>query len=774
MPPGGGVAVAGARGELLKPAPNVRIESARGDQQEEVVMLQICCHAFPLFRTPAVIGALFIVLLLGMVAAPAGADEGMWLPHKITQEMVDAWRARGLELGKSDIYNKDGDGLTGAIIQLGGGTGSFVSIDGLILTNHHVAFGALQRSSTVNSNYIQEGFLARTRVEEIPALGYEALVELAVEDVTDEVLKTVNDGMSDYERYKAIEKQIKKIVKKAEKGKDVECRVRDFYGGLYYYLYTYFKIKDCRIVYAPPLGIGEYGGDIDNWMWPRHTGDFSFLRAYVGPDGKSAEYAEDNVPYHPKRYLAVSRAPLEEGGFTMVIGYPGSTRRYRTSYSIDHYINRNYPQSIKRFGDIIAILDEESAKSEESAIKLASTVKGLNNAYKNNQGMLEGLLRSNLLEKKLKEEAELRRFIKANPDLEPEYRTVLDDIKAQYDEYLTFYQQNAIAGYMGYLCTALREAITLYKWSDEREKEDIERDPGYMDRDEPRVRHMLELADLRYDEGADKRVFAYFIKQAMTLPENTRIRTLDKIFHDTPEDELDGAIESYLDKLYEGTGVTGKEARMKMFGMEKGKLLALKDPFIALAAELEVERKELEKRNESFAGALDKLRPRLMKLWMKYRGGLLYPDANGTMRVSAGEIKGYSPRDAVHYDYITSLNGVIEKYTGERPFDAPQKLLDLYEAKDFGAYVDPALGDVPVCFLSTNDLTGGNSGSPIMNGKGEVIGTIFDGNYESISADFQFVPRLTRSINCDSRYILFILEKFAGADELLRELKIVK
>jgi hypothetical protein len=295
-----------------------------------------------------------------------------------------------------------------------------------------------------------------------------------------------------------------------------------------------------------------------------------------------------------------------------------------------------------------------------------------------------------------------------------------------------------------------------------------------MDRDEPRMKRGLELADLRYDEGADKRLFAYFIKKAMELPENIRIQTLEKIFGGTPGAEMDGAIDAYIDNLYAGTRVANKEERMKMFGMKKKDLLAMNDPFIALAAEMEAEREALEKRNESFAGALDKLRPRLMKLWMKYKGGILYPDANSTMRISAGEVKGYSPGDAVHYDFVTSFGGVIEKHTGEEPFDASQKLVDLYEAKDFGDFVDPALNDIPVCFLSTNDLTGGNSGSPILNGRGEVIGTVFDGNYEAISSDFQFIPKLTRSINSDSRYILYILEKYAGAEELLREMKVVK
>lgn len=736
-------------------------------------MLSACNRIIRAAAAPT--AALFLgIILMPAVAAltPARADEGMWVPFKLDEKMVEGWQARGLTLNLNDIYNKDGKGLTGAIVQIGGGTGSFVSSDGLILTNHHVAFGALQRSSTVNANYIQEGFLARTRTEEIPALGYEALVELEVKDVTDKVLGAVKDNMSDYDRYQAIETQIKKIVKDAEKGKDVECRVRSFYDGLQYYLYTYFKIKDARIVYAPPLAIGEYGGDVDNWMWPRHTGDFSFLRAYVGPDGKSAEYSEKNVPFHPKRYLAVSQAPLKEGDFTMVIGYPGSTRRYRTSYSIDFYVNQYYPKAIARYKDIIDILDEESAQSKETEIKLASTVKGLNNSYKNNQGMLEGLLKARLLEKKQKEEAALRQYIEANKDIKPESRAVLEDIKATYDEYLTFYEQNGTLGFMMYTCTAVRVAHGLYKWSLEREKKDIERDPGYMDRDEARFKRNLELADLRYDEGADKRVLAYFFKKIMALPEGQRTPVIEKVCAGKTGAEMDAAISAFIDKLYAETKVMSKDERMKMFGMKKNDLVALGDPFIAFAADLEADRKALEERDESISGALEKLHPRLAKLRMQYKGDLLYPDANGTMRVSAGEVKGYSPADAVHYDFITTLSGVIDKHTGEKPFDASRKLVDLYDAKDFGGYVDQALGDVPVCFVSTNDLTGGNSGSPILNGKGEVIGTVFDGNYESVSADYQFIPRTTRSINVDSRYILFVLDKYSGAVELLREMKV--
>jgi hypothetical protein len=592
-------------------------------------------------------------------------------------------------------------------------------------------------------------------------------VLLEVKDVTKKILESVKEDMTDLERYKAIENAEKKIVAKAEKGKDVYCEVVSFYDGSQYFLYTYFKIKDIRIVYAPPRSIGEYGGDIDNWMWPRHTGDFSFMRAYVGPKGESAEYSEDNVAYHPKKYLSISKAPLKEGDFTMIVGYPGRTMRYRTSYSIDFHVNMHYPVAMKMFEDIIAILEEEAKRGRMVEIKLAGMNKGLNNALKNNQGMLKGLLKADLLAQKIEEEKKLRKYIAANPDLEEKYGSVLDDIKAQYDDYVTYWGQNRLLGTVGYVSSAMRSALTIYKWGEEREKKDMDRDPGYMDRDESNVRKRLELADLSYDEQTDKRILKHFLLALSTCDQTHGL--VEGIGPDLTE----AALDEMLDGMYGGTKVTNKDERMKMFGMEKKDLLALNDPFIEFAAKVHVQREKLEERSEAFSGALQKLRPKLMELRSKYRGGLLYPDANSTMRVSVGQLKGYSPADAVQYGWMTTLAGAIAKTTGEEPFDTPQKLIDLHASGDFGDYADPATGDVPVCFVSTDDVTGGNSGSPILNGKGELIGLVFDGNYEAISADYQFIPKLTRTISVDSRYILYILDKFAGADNVLDELKIV-
>jgi len=711
-------------------------------------------------------------LLVALAPGTPSADEGMWLLNMLENCPTNSWKARGLELDISEIYDPKNPDIADAIIRLGGGSASFVSFDGLIITNHHVAYGALQRQSSAETNYMQQGFVARTRAEEIPAPGYQAFVTRGVKDVTKEVLGALKDKMSDKERYDAIEAITKKIIQKAEKGKDIHAEVKEFYGGMNYYLFTYFKIKDVRIVYAPPGTIGNYGGEVDNWMWPRHTGDFSFLRAYVGPDGKSAEYSEDNVPYHPEKYLVISRAPLNPGDFTMVIGYPGSTQRYRSSYSIDHQVNYNYPSRIEHFKDIIDILEVQSDEDEEVAVKAAGLKRGLENAYKNSQGMLEGLKKSKLLEKKQEEEAALRRYLESNPDMQKKYGSVLDDIKAQYEEYNTYWKKNSLMGFMLFAPAMVSAGHTVFKWTLEQEKKDIDRDPGYMERDEEDRRRDLSMVEMRYAESVDKALLKYLIMLATELPRGSRIAAVSEITAGLTGDAMEKKVDEFIDQLYAGTQVTDPGMRMKMFDMKHDDLMAMHDPMVEFAAKLDADREILDEKTDAFAGALQKLRPKLMELRMAYGGKLLYPDANSTKRLSVGEIAGYSPGDAVHYDPITTLTGVMEKYTGEDPFDLPPELIQLYEKKDFGTYVDPELGDVPVDFLSTNDVTGGNSGSPILNGRGEIIGLVFDGNYESISADYQFIPKLTRTINVDSRYILFILEKYAKATQLIDELKI--
>jgi hypothetical protein len=714
-----------------------------------------------------------LVVLFTLSIVPAQADEGMWPVDHLDKAPYKAWQKAGLELNPKQLYNPKGEAISDAIVQVGGGTGSFVSPEGLILTNHHVAFGALQRQSSVTSNLMDEGFLARSRTDEIPAPGYKAYVLKDVKDVTKNVLSKVKDSMTDLDRYKAIEKGRKTVVEKAEKNKDVEARVVEFYGGREYHLYTYMKIKDVRIVYAPPGALGVYGGETDNWMWPRHTADFSFLRAYVAPDGKTAEYSTDNVPYKPQHHLPFSVAPLRDGDFTMVMGYPGRTSRHNSSYSVDYVINRYYGDRIEQYGDLIDMLETLGEKDEEAAVRTASTVRSLANSHKNNQGMLEGLKRYGLLDQKKEQEQAIRDYIKGHPDAGKKYGNVLDKIEAGYADYTSYAPQLAALKRMVYWNTAMRSAYAVSKWAHERDKKDLDRDSGYQDRDEDRRREALELAERRYHPVADEAILRYYLTTLVDMSAKSPVPEVAQILEGVVGDGEAPAIDQFVSELYDDTKVTDKEACLGMFGKSKRDLAKLNDAMIDFAMRIVESEQTLDDRYESFNGAMSKLAPQLIELRSMVSDTPMYPDATFTMRVSVGAVTGYSPRDAVHYDPFTTLTGVIEKHTGVEPFDAPDKLFALHKAKDYGIYEDPALGGVPSCFLSTDDVTGGNSGSPILNKDGEIIGLVFDGNYEAISADYQFIPELTRTINVDSRYVLFLVDKFAGATELMQELTVV-
>jgi hypothetical protein len=508
-------------------------------------------------------------------------------------------------------------------------------------------------------------------------------------------------------------------------------------------------------------------------MWPRHTGDFSFLRAYVAPDGSSAEYAEENVPYEPAVFLPFSSKGVKHGDFSMIIGFPGQTMRYRTSYSIDHHQNFNYPRRIVLFGDLIDLFNEASEGNPEVAIKLARFDAMLNNAMKNYEGQLEGFEKADLLGQKLSQEEEFVAWLARNPAMNEQYGDILPAIDELYEDIVEMTREKSLVGrFVGFLCQMVRAGGTLYRWSIEKEKDDLDREPGFQERDVPELQQGLRMIERAYDEDTDRKVLRYFMMRAVDLPDGQRVKAFDAMLEKTPGADAGAKIDAILEKLYSGTKLGSTEERMRMFDLSHEDLMKEGDTFIELAAELYPEQEEQRELDKEFNGAISELRPRLIEAYKAWKGGSLYPDANGTMRLTYGTVQGYSPRDAVDYRYITTLGGVIEKHTGEEPFDAPEKLVALYEKKDFGEYVDPTIGDVPVDFLSTLDITGGNSGSPILNARGEVIGTAFDGNWESISADYLFNADVTRAISVDARYILFVLDKFSGARRLLDEMVI--
>jgi hypothetical protein len=700
------------------------------------------------------------------------AEEGMWLLDSIKDLPLDSLKSLGLELDAEQIYDPEGGSLADAAVRVGGASGSFVSPDGLIITNHHVAFTAIQRRSTPVHNYLKEGFYARSREEELPAIGYNIYVIKSFRDVTEKVLSVVNEKASGIKRYKAIEKAKKKVIHKAEENKDLRCDLVSLFGGSQHYLFSYFKIKDVRIVYVPPESIGNYGGEIDNWMWPRHVGDFAFLRAYVAPDGKSSEYSPENVPYHSSVYLPLSATGISDGDLVMLFGFPGTTKRYQTSFSIEQMISHDYPLDIKARQDVISILKKASDKDSSVAMRLSSQIKGLNNYLKKNQGMLEGFKRTDLLSTKREEEEQLRQFINENPDLKRRYGDILPGLKRLFEEKRKSADEEFLVNWMVYRCKFLNFACNIYKWSLEKEKKDSDREPSYQDRDTSEARSDLEDAQVNLVPSADREIFIYFLKRALALPDGQRIEAVDNILKGIADEDKNDILEEFAHDLYQQTRLGSVKERLKMFSMSKKELLKQKDPFIDFAAGLEEEREKLRDQEKEFEGTLSKLEPKLIQAYREWKGERLYPDANRTIRFNYGKVKGYQPRDAVNFRYITTFSGVMNKNTGSDPFDVPEELKLAYAKKDYGIYIDTSIGDVPVNFLSDCDVTNGNSGSPVLNGKGELVGLVFDGNYESISSDYSFEPELTRTINVDIRYLLFLLDKVYHAENLLKELNI--
>jgi hypothetical protein len=710
-------------------------------------------------------GLVFIILIFSFTIH-SSSDEGMWMPHQMKDLNLNSL---GLQMNPEDLYKKDGTGLMSAVVYLGGGTGEFVSSDGLILTNHHVAFGALQRASTTEEDYIQNGFTAWTREEEIPAKGYIADVLLGYEEVTDQILSVVKPEMTHREKYDAIEKVIKKIVADTERqGEDLRARVANMYSGNQYYLFRFKRIKDLRIVCAPPQDLGNYGGDVDNWMWPRHTCDFTFLRAYVSPDNIGADYSTDNVPYNPKSILKISVEGFKEGDFSFVMGYPGRTYRNYTLSELESDIS-NMKKRMALYTDIIAFFEKAGESSRDIQIKYARVVRGLNNSLKNYQGKIEGMEKIDLVEKKKAQEKQFMEWVNQDTELQQEFGTVLQDVEAFMNRYETHQAKNTllnqlVSSYFG--SALLSQAYTIFRTSEELQKPDMDREPGYQERDLPYIKERIQLADRGYDFATDKAFLKFRLKGLVDYP----WEQIPEAFHELLSKPSNQAIEDYVDSLFSKTTLADTDTRLRLIEKTPDELQELNDPLINLAAELEKEMKTLREESKALRQEGLDLKMIYLDAILKQQQGRIAPDANSTIRFTYGFIKGYAPRDAVFYLPQTTLAGVIEKDTGVFPFRVPPKLKELHINRDFGRYEDENLRDIPVCFLNTTNVTGGNSGSPTLNAKGEQTGIIFDMTYESVTGDYYVIPELQRTISVDIRYVLFITEKFLGADHVIREL----
>ncbi len=712
------------------------------------------------FRSRCIILAAILVFTLH-----SSADEGMWMPHQMRALNL---QSQGLNMNPDDLFKKDGTGLMSAVVSLGGGTGEFVSAEGLILTNHHVAFGALQRASTKENDYIQNGFLARARGQEIPAQGYIADVLLGYEEVTEAILKNIRPGMTYLEIYKAIEKAQKELIAEAEKGgQDLRCTVASMYSGNQYYLFRFKRIKDIRLVYAPPQDLGNFGGEVDNWMWPRHTCDFSFLRAYVSKEGGGVDYDPNNVPYRPKTFLKISLDGLKEGDFTFVMGYPGRTYRNYTLSEVK-FDRESLSRRMDQFKDMIAFFEKAGQGNREIEIKYAGRLKGLYNSLKNYQGKIEGMDKVDLFGKKKESEKDFLTWVGQEPARQKRYGDILDRVAAFMGRYAEFSSKNdylnSLIGFGG--PTLLSQAYQVYRTVEERQKPDGEREPSYQERNLPYIRQSIQLAERGYDLPTDRAFFKHQLSKLLDLPDSQIPAALKELAARRSET----AVSEYADKLYNGTILASPEKRLALIDLTPAELTRLQDPMITLAANLEKETKGLREEGKSFGQERAELKKIYEEAQLKRSDGKFASDANGTIRFTYGPVKGYDPRDAVHYLPLTTVKGVMEKDTGVFPFRVPEKLKDLYKARDFGRYRDANLDDVVCCFLNTTNVTGGNSGSPALNARGEQVGIIFDMTYESVIGDYYIVPELQRSISVDIRYVLFITEKFSGAGHIIKEL----
>jgi len=705
---------------------------------------------------------MFILLII--TTSFSMADNGMWLPHQMKDLNL---KQAGLKMNPNDLYKTDGTGLMSAVVHLGGGTGEFVSDQGLILTNHHVAFGAVQKASTPEHNYVKNGFYAKELKDEIPAPGYIADVLLHYEEITNEINEKLDSKLPPLEKYKALEKIKKEILAKAEsKGKDLRCQIKSMYSGNQYYLFTFKRLKDIRIAYIPPKSIGNFGGDIDNWMWPRHTGDFSFLRAYVSKDNVGTGFSKDNIPYVPKSFFKLSLKGLEEGDFTFVMGYPGRTYRNMT-YSEIKESKENLEKRISLFKDAIDFMVKAGEGNEGITIKYAGMVKGLNNALKNYQGKLEGFEKINLLSKKKQQEQELLRKVNTS-EVEKNLNKIANHITENKDFANKASLTAGLAGRFGG-SAMLSQGYLLYRLALERQKPDMDREQGYQDRDLPRLKNAIKYSDRGFDFEVDRAFFKFALKKMSKENESAWPDTLKNVLKGGEK-----SINTFVDNLYDNTVIKDTKVRLSLLGKTPEQLLKLNDSFINFAAKLEKEVKVYREKLKEIAQEQRNLKQAYMKTVLQSTKGKIAPDANSSIRFTSGEVKGYYPKDAVYYLPFTTLSGVMEKETGKTPFIVPESLKKLYKAKDFGKYKDKNRKDIITCFLNTTNVTGGNSGSPILNANGEQVGIVFDMTYESVIGDYYIIPELQRTIHVDVRYVLFITDKFGHADRIIKEIKTVE
>ncbi|CAL1521003.1 S46 family peptidase [Chitinophaga sp. MM2321] len=713
-----------------------------------------------------------LLLLLSVSIKWAKADEGMWLPYLLGQQTYNDMVKKGLKLTKEQLYSINKASMKDAIIIFGGGcTGEIVSNEGLIFTNHHCGYGAIASASSVEHNYLKNGFYAKNRQEEIPSAALSVQFLVRVEDVSKEVEDALK-GLNGAERVQKEQAAYNEIITKTTANTDYEAKVVPMFKGNQYVMFVYERFKDIRLVGAPPENVGKFGGDTDNWEWPRHTGDFSIFRVYTGKDGKPATYAADNVPLKPKYFLPVSIKGVKENDYAMIFGYPGGTNRYETSYGIKLKTEVENPSLVNLRDVRLKAMMEQMLKDPAVKLQLASSYAGIANYWKFFDGESKQLKQHHVLEDKEQKEAAFAKWAQDKP----EFASILPDYAAAYKAWSPYAKHRVyinegilgspVAGFASTLLAVERALVT----------------PGAP---KDAVKQAV--------DAADKARVAFL--QGENKPSDQKIlaATCRMFYTDVPKDqqpigfyealkskfgslEDDNTYRLWSAALMNNTMIFD-DAKWKAFVANPDAVTLQEDPAFAYASTF----------IKNYAGKYQPLFSQFNlknnDLGREYLKGVMqmqpnanrYPDANFTMRLSYGQVKSYAPRDAVNYDYVTTMKGVLEKYIpGDYEFDLPENYADLYKKKDFGQYKDAKRNDVVINFITTNDITGGNSGSPVINGNGELIGLAFDGNYEALSHKIQFDSQYNRTICVDIRYVLWCIEKLGGAKNIINELKLVK
>jgi len=713
-----------------------------------------------------------LLVLMTLIISPyLRADEGMWIPLLIEKYNIKIMQEKGFKLTAEDIYSVNRACMKDAIVIFGGGcTGEVISPEGLLITNHHCGYGMIQSHSTLEHDYLTNGFWAMSREEELPNPGLTVTFLKWMKDVTEDVLTGINDNMSQEEREKIINQNVNEIRKKAVEGTGYTAVVRPFFMGNQYFLFVNETFRDVRLVGAPPSAIGKFGGETDNWIWPRHTGDFSLFRIYAGKDNKPADYSKDNVPYKPAYFFPISLKGVKEGDFTMVFGYPGSTSEYVPSYHIDMVKNYINPKMIEIRTKKIDIMESAMASDPLIRIQYSAKKSGLANSWKRWIGENQGLERMNVISSKKEYEERFTRWVNQDNARIAKYGNILPEYKKLYEQYREYYLVNSYTNEVmnGAEALGLARNITILLNL-------FETNAG-----EEQIKEMKEKLVTSaksffrdYNMETDRKLFVTVMDMygknldpKWQAPEYKKIR-----------ESCRGDFNALAGKIYPGSPFTDAQRFISFVNSlnKKSAGKVKKNIFYVLINGIN------EFLSANVRGEVTRLNSEIQKLNRVYMAAqmefekerVFYPDANSTLRVTYGHVKGYYSRDAVYFTHYTTLNGIMEKDNPEiYDYNVPEKLRELYRNKDFGRYTQN--GEVPVCFIANNHTTGGNSGSPVINAEGHLIGVNFDRAWEGVASDMAFNPAQSRNISLDIRYALFIIDKFAGAGYLLKEMTIIE